>query len=299
MALFKKKEKNEDITVKDALELVHEPNREDVESELVKTSLVIHPDWDLSSQEKYVYMYKHQELPLLKPNQISIKGIKLLQFDDGFVVVALLRNTLAKAIRFESVDLLLLDENGVALAKRQFELDGLGEMPPMSCMPWRFLYHNEDKITDAPLPKEGWSIAFELKQSAMGPNQLDLEESWEKELSPVQKDQLEKLIPTLPPLGPSEVNIMGLEVKLLDNGNLVSTVLIRNGSNKELQFEKLPLVIEDATGEKIAQGSFTLQNFKVKANTTKPWTFIFPKELITKENPDLSKWKVHPPEKTE
>lgn len=292
MALFKKKEK-------DVEELEHTtPEAESDETGLVKTSLIFHPDWDLSNQEKYVYMYKHQELPLLKENQISIKGLKLLQFQDGFVVVAFLRNTLSRAIRFESVDLLLLDEDGTAIAKKQFELDGIGELPALSCMPWRFLFNNEDKLTET-LPKEGWSIAFELKHSTSVPHRLDLEESWERELPPAQKEQLEKLVASLPALSPNEVNIMGLEVKMRDNGTMVTTVLIRNGSLKELQLEQLPLVIEDATGEVVCQGSFTLQDFKVKPNTTKPWSFIFPKDLIKKENPDLSKWKVYPLQKKE
>ena len=57
----------------------------------------------------------------------------------------------------------------------------------------------------------------------------------------------------------------------------------------------LPLIVEDASGEVIAKGGFKLDQLEVKANTSKPWTFIFPKELLLKENIDLSKWKVYPP----
>jgi accessory Sec system S-layer assembly protein len=294
MALFKKKEKTAEVIEENSLESVQGAGLADAESGLVKTSLVYHPDWGLSNQEKYVYMFKHQQLPLLKENQLSIKGLRLLQYDDGFVVVAFLRNTLAKSIRFESITLLLLDENGTALAKKQFELDSIGEMPPLSCMPWRFLFENEDKLVDT-IPEEGWSVAFEIKQLANAPQQLDLEESWEKELSPLDKEQLEKVMANLPALAPNEVNIMGLEAKHTAEGNFVTTVLFRNGGHQDLQFEQLPLVVEDAAGEVICKGGFTLKDFKVKANTTKPWTFIFPKELLLKESPDLSKWKVYFP----
>jgi accessory Sec system S-layer assembly protein len=294
MALFKKKEKTAEVIEQNSLESVQGAGLADAESGLVKTSLVYHPDWGLSNQEKYVYMFKHQQLPLLKENQLSIKGLRLLQYDDGFVVVAFLRNTLAKSIRFESITLLLLDENGTALAKKKFELDSIGEMPPLSCMPWRFLFENEDKLVDT-IPEEGWSVAFEIKQLANAPQQLDLEESWEKELSPLDKEQLEKVMANLPALAPNEVNIMGLEAKHTAEGNFVTTVLFRNGGHQDLQFEQLPLVVEDAAGEVICKGGFTLKDFKVKANTTKPWTFIFPKELLLKESPDLSKWKVYFP----
>jgi accessory Sec system S-layer assembly protein len=294
MALFKKKEINEDLLAQTVAEnkTVNLPAEE--ESGLVKTSLVFHPDWELSNQEKYVYMYRHQQLPLLKENQLSIKGLKLLQYDDGFVVVAFLRNTLPKSIQFENITIILLDDNGNALAKKEFELDSIGEMPALSCMPWRFLFEKSDKLVDT-IPDTGWNLAFEIKQSAAAPHSLDLDESWEKELSPVKIEQLERIVAGLPTLAPNEVNIMGLEAKQTDEGSLVVTVLIRNGSLKQLQLKQVPLVVEDASDEVICQGSFTLDGLTVKANTTKPWTFIFPKELMLKDSPDLSKWKVHLP----
>jgi accessory Sec system S-layer assembly protein len=293
MALFKKKKK-EELVEEESVTENRQAEVADVEqSDEMKTTLSIHPDWELSNQEKYVYKFKHEQLPPLKPNQISITGIRLLEYNDGFVVVAFLRNTLAKAVRFEAVDLLLLDEAGQAIAKKQFELDGLGELPAMSARPWRFLFSNEDKLVEK-MPEDGWKIAFELKQKRQV-HQLELAESWENQISPVQKEHLEKLVGGLPSLNPGEVNFMGIEVKFTPEQNLAATVLIRNGSDKNIQLEQIPLIVEDAAGDIVCQGGFKLEQFEVKANTSKPWTFIFPKELIQKAEPDLSRWKVYPP----
>ena len=68
------------------------------------------------------------------------------------------------------------------------------------------------------------------------------------------------------------------------NGPLHTTLLIRNGSEKNMKLEQLPLIVEDASGEVIAKGGFQFDNLEVKANTSKPWTFIFPKELLLKED---------------
>jgi accessory Sec system S-layer assembly protein len=296
MALFNRKEKAENLLNQTELDNVKPENLADTSGQ-VKTTLVFHPDWELSSQEKYVYMYKHQQLPLLKENQVSIHGLKLLQYEDGFVVVAFLQNTLPKSIQFETITILITGENGTALAKREFELDNIGKIPPLSCIPWRFLFENKDKLVDT-LPDKDWSLAFEIKQTAPAPHQLELEESWEKiYLSPGKKEQLEKIVASLPLLSADEVNIMGLDAKQTAEGNLVTTVLFRNGGHQDVQFNQFPLVIEDVSGEVICQGSFTLMDFNVKANTTKPWTFIFPKELLLKETPDLSKWRVYLPVK--
>jgi SLAP domain-containing protein len=92
------------------------------------------------------------------------------------------------------------------------------------------------------------------------------------------------------------VNFMGLQAKKSEDGNLHVTMLIRNGSDKNIQLQQLPLEVVDATGDVIAKGGFALNDFEVKANTSKPWTFIFPSSLVLKEEIDLSVWKAYPPQ---
>ena len=293
--IFKRKAKTTDPN---ATTLHPEPASERDEAKQtdeIKTTLSFHPDWDLSPQERYVYQFHHQQLPPLKPNQISISGMKLIEYNEGFVVVAFLRSTLPKPIRFEQIDLLLLDENGQAIAKRKFEMDSFGELPPMTARPWRFLFSAEDKLVDK-IPQEGWKIAFELKQAPNPENhRLDLEASWEQALSTQQREHLKKLMETLPPLSVGEINFMGLEAKINEKRDLIVTLLIRNGSDKNIQLEQIPLVVEDASGDIVCKGVFRLEHFEVKANTSKPWTFIFPSNLLLKEDIDLTKWKVYPP----
>lgn len=264
--------------------------------ELVKTKLVFHPDWEMSNQEKYVYRFEHQKLPLLKPNQISISGLKLLEHEGDIVVIAFLRNTLQKAVRFDSINLVIVDKENQPIAKREFDMDSIEELEAMSCMPWRFLFTQEDRLSDT-IPDQDWKIAFELQsKSTPEEHQLDLDQSWENQVSPVQKEQLVQLVASLPTLGSGEVNFMGIEAKFLDDHSFAVTMLIRNGSHKNIQLEQIPLIVEDAQGDIICQGGFKLESFEVKANTSKPWTFMFPAQLIMKTNPDLTKWRAYPPQ---
>lgn len=298
MALFKRKKQTSPVLESDQLteliDIKSDKTGEQTNFDSVKTSLSFHPDWELNNQEKYVYMYKHQQLPLLKENQISISGIKKIDFEEGFLVIAFLRNTLAKAIRLEEVGILILDGNGKAVARKKFELDGLGELPAMSCRPWRFLFSNDDKLMDTTID-ENWSIAFEVPGKST-PHQLDLEDTWKSQLTEKMVKNLEELLGKLPPLSNNEISFTGIEARLLEDGRLSVTLFIRNGSNKDIQLQKLPLIVEDKNGTKVAQGNFTLENFSVKANTSKPWTFIFPETLVQEKNPDLTTWKVYPPQ---
>ncbi|ESU34205.1 hypothetical protein G3A_02285 [Bacillus sp. 17376] len=298
MALFKRKKQSSPVIESDQLNELVDNNSEELGEEtdidLVKTSLSFHPDWELSNQEKYVYMYKHQQLPLLKANQISISGIKKIDFEEGFVVIAFLRNTLAKSIRLEEMGILILDDSGKAVARKTFELDGLGELPAMSCRPWRFLFTNDDKLIEN-ISDDNWSIAFEVPEKS-NQHQLDLEETWKSQLTEKMVKDLEELVAKLPPLSNNEISFTGIEARLLDDGRLSVSLFIRNGYNKDIQLQKLPLIVEDTNGTKVAQGNFTLDNFSVKANTSKPWTFIFPETLVQEKNPNLTTWKVYPPQ---
>lgn len=291
--IFKRKRKQQ-TDLLDPSPAQDDNRKEEKEEKDFKTTLSFHPDWDLSPQEKYVYQFYHEQLPPLKPNQISISGMKLIEYNDGFVVVAFLRSTLPKPIRFESIRLLLFDENGQAIARKQFDMDSFGELPPMTARPWRFLFSPEDKLVDK-IPTENWKIAFELTQSNPLPHRLDLEESWEQSLSAQQREHLQKLVETLPPLSAGEINFMGIEAKLNEQRDLIVTLLIRNGSDKHIQFEQIPLVVEDASGDVVCKGLFQLE-LEVKANTSKPWTFIFPSNLLLKENIDLTTWRVYAPQ---
>ncbi|URM33419.1 accessory Sec system S-layer assembly protein [Cytobacillus firmus] len=262
-----------------------------------KMTLYFHPDMVLTSQEKYIFQFYHQKLPELKPNQLSISGVKLEEYNDSLVVTAFLRNSLNKPVKFDKLDLLLLDRKNQPFAKKTFDMYELVEVPAMTSVPWKFFFENEARITDAVPSNDEWRIAFELKQEKKGPAKprLELEDSWEKQLSPEKKKELEDMIRNLPHLSPGEVNFMGLEAKFTEERSLAVSVLIRNGSEKNISFEQLPLIVEDAQGDVISKGGFKLTDFEVKAGTCKPWTFIFPSDLILKETPDLSTWKIYPP----
>ncbi|MEW5552329.1 SLAP domain-containing protein [Peribacillus frigoritolerans] len=133
------------------------------QDDTVQTVLMFHKGWDISKQEEYVYKFHHQRLPALKPNQISISGIKLTRVEDDVIIVAFLRNSIDKAVRFDIVDLLLVDGDGKLLAKKTFDLTELGEIPALSSMPWRFLFEEGDILVES-IPDEGWKIAFEWKR---------------------------------------------------------------------------------------------------------------------------------------
>ncbi|WP_338449655.1 accessory Sec system S-layer assembly protein [Niallia oryzisoli] len=296
---FFKRDKNkiakdgEDHTV-DSMDLLGE--KAETTGKEVKTKLHFPPNVEIGQEERYYYQFLNNELPLLKENQISLSGIEVHSAEDGTVSVkAFLRNSLPKGVRIaEPITLLLLGPDEDVLARQEFNLTGLGELPAESSTPWVYVF-NAKNVRVKEIPQTDWKLAFELKK-AKGPHTLDLEESWEKSLADTDKEKLEQLVKTIKPPKPGEVNFMGIQSRLDDAGALHVTLLIRNGSEKNVKLEQLPLNVEDASGEVVAKGAFKMEALEIKANTSKPWTFIFPKELVLKEDADLSKWKAYVPQ---
>ncbi|NEU30275.1 accessory Sec system S-layer assembly protein [bacterium LRH843] len=261
----------------------------------IQTELSIHPKWNLAKEDFYAFQFLSMECPPLKPNQLSLSGISLMpESETAYRVTAFVRNSLDKAITLEETTLVLLNEDGTILGRKAFDLRDIGEIPAKSSRPWHFQFTHKDLFT-TDLPATGWTLAFQLKPSEKK-HALDLAESWEKSLAKESKEQLQKMVENLEPPKAGEVNFMGIQAKTDDKDALHITMLIRNGADKNVTLEQLPLHVQDASGDVIAEGGFKLEDFTVKANTSKPWTFIFPKEMVKKEELDLSRWKAYSPQ---
>lgn len=290
LSFFKKAEKTGKENIVDSTEVL-DSVEESNETETVETELSYHPSWNVSQEQEYVFRFLSNELEPLKPNQISLSGIEIdvEPSTENWLVKAFFRSSLAQTIQMEEVELLVLNEDEEVVATQQFELSELGEIPGKSARPWVFVFDKENTTTEEP-PAENWTLAFNIQ--SMVPHRLDLADSWEAGLSQEQKDSLQKIVSDLPKLGPKEVNFVGFQVKVDEDGSIPASVFIRNGHSKGINLEQLPLELLDANNEVVASGTFQLEDFTVNANTTKPWTFIFPKDLVQKENPDFSRWVI-------
>lgn len=288
MGFFKKKEKAESIietaTAEEALSL---------DEYGVTTSLVFHPSQNYSVSQTYVLKYHHEQLPSLKPNQISISGIRLTKSEEQILIEAFIRNTLEQPVSFPTLDLIILDKNGSSLGRKSFDVSAMGNIPARSSIPWKFEFE-KDVLLIENISNDDWTLAFELKQP-IKEHTLDLAPSWREQLPAQQIDRLDSIVKSLPKLGENEVNFIGVTAKFQEDHSLAITLFVRNGNVQPIIIEQIPLVVEDATGEKVCQGSFLVENFEVDANATKPWTFIFPAELVEKKSPDFSRWKVYIP----
>ena len=262
----------------------------------VKTKLSFHPDWNVPQEQQYVFNFLANDLQPLKPNQLSLAAINIEedQKSGAWNVKAFFRSSLSQPIELGDIELLLLDKEGKRIGAKTFNFKDLGVIPPNSARPWVFEF-DRASLEAEEVPEEGWTIAFNL--ISLRGHQLDLDDTWKKQLPKEQQEKLAEIIKGLPKLGKKEVNFTGLQIHLKDDQSLHASIFIRNGNDKSINLEQLPLEITDAAGKLVAKGSFKMDPvLTVQPNSTKPWTFIFPAELVDAEGADLSRWTARVPQ---
>lgn len=262
----------------------------------VKTKLSFHPDWNVPQEQQYVFNFLANDLHPLKPNQLSLAAINIEedQKSGAWNVKAFFRSSLSQPIELGDIELLLLDKEGKRIGAKTFNFNDLGVIPPNSARPWVFEF-DRASLEAEEVPEEGWTIAFNL--ISLRGHQLDLDDTWKKQLPKEQQEKLAEIIKGLPKLGKKEVNFTGLQIHLKDDQSLHASIFIRNGNDKSINLEQLPLEIIDAAGKLVAKGSFKMDPvLTVQPNSTKPWTFIFPAELVDAEGADLSRWTARVPQ---
>ena len=262
----------------------------------VKTKLSFHPDWNVPQEQQYVFNFLANDLQPLKPNQLSLAAINIEedQKSGAWNVKAFFRSSLSQPIELGDIELLLLDKEGKRIGAKTFNFKDLGVIPPNSARPWVFEF-DRASLEAEEVPEEGWTIAFNL--ISLRGHQLDLDDTWKKQLPKEQQEKLAEIIKGLPKLGKKEVNFTGLQIHLKDDQSLHASIFIRNGNDKSINLEQLPLEIVDAAGKLVAKGSFKMDPvLTVQPNSTKQWTFIFPAELVDAEGADLSRWTARVPQ---
>ncbi|GAE26282.1 hypothetical protein JCM9140_2331 [Halalkalibacter wakoensis JCM 9140] len=261
-------------------------------NEMVEPELSLHPSWNVTKEEAYVYRFLHFDCPPMKRNQLAISGIEVVEERGGLHVSAFIRNSSKKTITFGEKTLVLLGRNGEQVARSRFDLAEIGELPPESSRPWHFLFEGEDLYQKNGAPENGWRLTFE-ERNIPKEHQLDVTEEWAAFLGEEMVDQLQQFVKQLRPLQKNEINLFGFQADEDKYGAIQAVALMRNGSEENIKVDKLTLQLEDANGDVISVGQFDLGDFTVKPNTSKLCRFIF-HELRQKEY-DLSSWTLKMP----
>jgi SLAP domain-containing protein len=122
-------------------------------------------------------------------------------------------------------------------------------------------------------------------------HRLILQKTWERAVSAQDREIFQKIFQSSPFPQDNELIFLPIRAGINYEKHIFATVLIQNGGKHDLIFDNFPLFFYDNTS-KIAEHKFTIKELVVKANTSTPWTFIFPKETMMQQILEFSNWSV-------
>ena len=255
------------------------------EETAVYTKLSMPPAWKTSEEDYYSFLFHNQESKPLKPNQIAIESLHFRENEEKAAFTVFIRNGTKRALQLDRTELVLLNRRDQVIARKTFNLEKAGEIPPKSSRPWVLHLLKSELFTER-IPQEDWRFAFQLATPKQT-HTLDMPEAWKDAMRPKELAKFEEMVMELPLPEAKTIHVQSIRASFDTEGQLHASVLIRNGHSTFVRLESLILDVQNSEGETVAKAAFDLSSFILKTYSTKPWTFTFPKNSIKIKDADL------------
>ncbi|MEG6615175.1 SLAP domain-containing protein [Peptococcaceae bacterium 1198_IL3148] len=278
----------ESVTVKANAEEAEKNNR-------IKTKLSLHPDWKVASGNtsyalKEIMEKEVGQLPDIKEGFIGLNGIYAVNEKDHLEVGFYLRNGLSQPVRLGATKLAIVSSDNKVLAQQEFDLSKMGAIPSHTARPWELIFDKENVFVDI-VKHDDWRISFMAKDSPQ--DEVNAALAMQQKERQLELETLKDILTKLPPVKPDQLNVTPYEVKFNSEGELEVTVVIRNGTQKVLQIENIPITVKDAQGVKVASKLFHIdEELILGKNKGCLQTFKFPPQAIAKDI-DTSSFSIH------
>jgi len=239
---------------------------------------------DLLEQEEANLLYG---LPPVDEGQVTITNSGVSPAEGGLLASFFICNGLSDNVKFDNLPLVLIDSEKQVLARQLFDGETIGEIASgtaKACV----VRFDESNVFELDL--EECQVCFDVPLKAFDNSQMRFQ-TLPKNLTEREQQKLESILAELTPMRPGEMNISPLQAQITSDRDLVTTVIIRNSSVKQLHLEKIALVVFDAHRQEIARTIFYISNLIIEPYKAILWTFNFG-QVEQDKDVDLTKWHI-------
>lgn len=229
-----------------------------------------------------------QELPSVTEGRVTIHFSNVSSDAGGLMMGFFIGNGYRQKAKFKKIPLVLLDSERKILARQTFGGETIGTVAGGTMKACVVRFHPENVYSEN-IP-EDCQVRFDLQ--ANRPQSIEIKyQNLPDNISLNQKQELERILKTLPPIKHGEADFSPLCAKLAKENNILATVIIRNTTNKPIVLEEIPLAFVDANQEELARGIFDVKTITIEPFKAILWTFNF--DLVKQgSNIDLSTWQI-------
>lgn len=229
----------------------------------------------------------------LKENNIDIRQNYFIRNDNTIEVGFFIRNALKSSVSFEKTPLILQDKDGNKILAETFDFKGHGVIPGLSAKPFvvKFEINDSININDG----EEYTIKFDEANIFNAFSSVKTEiENIPLDISFDEEQGIRDFANNLETLKKDQIDISLYKLSYTKIKGIECSVVIRNGYDRDINIEKLPIRVLNEDGEVVARRLFesTENSLKLSAKKSIFIKFImFPDEVIDK-NVDLSKCRI-------
>ena len=256
----------------------------------IKLSLLEKDQEVMSKVQREILEEELDELIPIKEGQVNVAGIYVYDLGDKYEVKAYLRNGMKNEINFEKIPFKIINSKGDILATQVFDLESMGNIPSYCARPW-ILYFDKKNVFVDKIPLDDWKLVFDNSLKALRNLTLDIE-NLPEEIDDESKKVYTDFLQELPALKEGEVSFSKFSIGIDNKGYLLVTIVVRNGCNKGINIEKLPMTIKDQDGNFVASEVFNLEDLKVSPMKAKVCNFAFPLQIKEKAVIPLDSWQI-------
>lgn len=256
----------------------------------IKLSLLEKDQKVMSNVQKEILEEELDELLPIKEGQVNVAGIYAYDLKDKYEVKVYLRNGMKNEINFEKIPFKIINSKGDLLASQVFDLKSMGDIPSNCGRPW-ILYFDKENVFVDKISMDDWKVVFDNSLKALRNLTVDIE-NLPDEIDSESKKVYTDFLEGLPALKEGEVSFSKFSIGINEDGYLLVTIVVRNGCNKGINIEKLPMTIRDEKGNFVASESFDLKDLKVSAMKAKVCNFAFPLQIKEKAVIPLDSWQI-------
>ncbi len=226
---------------------------------------------NVSSLKERIFQEELDNINEIKPlgeNQINLATTYILKKENELELGIFIRNTMKSSLSLETIDLAVQSSKGDIIATVQCDLKGLGAMPSCTGTPYTLKFSlNEGTIYNK---DEEYKVIFVNGDELKGFRSVETEiENMPIDISFEEEEALISFAKTLTTLKKDEVNISIFDIIKTDNGGIDITLLIRNGYNKNIELNRLPITIMNYNNYPICKHVFNDANGLVSISPLK------------------------------
>jgi SLAP domain-containing protein len=253
-------------------------------------SLLEHDDNVMSDVQKEILEEEIAELEPIKEDQINVSGIYAYDLGDKLEVKVYIRNGLSKKVNFEYVPFIISNSKGETLAYQIFNLESLGEIPSQSARPVKLYFEKKNVYVDS-ISMDDWNVGFDTRINVKRRVRAEYE-NLPKDIDVEEKVVFDNFLKELPELNEGEFTVSTFSIGVQKNGNILITLVMRNGTNKPIKLDKIPMSVKDASGTVVKSNLFELNDFAVSPFRARVCNFAFPTGLALEQDVALENWTV-------